>query len=292
MTSAPSPQRTDYHVHCNFDYCAHSEMTLANVYAAAVAASLEEICVIKHYSATLPDGSDKWGYWKRTAAADLEAFLAAVAQTPPPPGLRVLTGVETELVSIEGEINIPRPQQAQIDAALLSMHWLPQMAIAGVPWWTGEHVPCALPAERTAAWRQSVAAAGAEAFISELARGYANAIETNPRVRVLSHMGDGMYSLRAYHVPVEEVPAARVAELMRPVMDACVRHEVLWELTPGNVALPEVLHEANGRGVHFTATVDAHFLFTDGWGHKLKDHDLAEEPIRRLGLHRGRLQRR
>jgi histidinol phosphatase-like PHP family hydrolase len=290
MTDFPRPEHTDYHVHCNFDCCAHAEMTLANVYAAAMAAGLDEICVIKHYSAAMPDASDKWGPWKRTTPNDLDVFLAAMAATPVPKGLHVLSGVETELVSVDGQINIPPQQQARIDVAILSAHWLPQMPSVGIPWWQGEHLPSTLPPERTAGWRADVAAAGAEPFIRELARGYANAIKANPKVRVLSHMGDGLYSLRAYLVPVDAVPPRRAAELMRPVFHACIENDVLWELTPETIPLLAMVEEAGRRGVKFTATVDAHFLFTDGWGYKLKDHELAEQVIRRLSLPRGRLQ--
>jgi hypothetical protein len=105
-------------------------------------------------------------------------------------------------------------------------------------------------------------------------------------------MGDGLYSLRAYLVPVDAVAPRRAAELMRPVFQACIENDVLWELTPETIPLSAVLEEAGRRGVMFTATVDAHFLFTDGWGYKLKDHELAEQVIRRLSLPRGRLQMR
>ena len=73
-------------------------------------------------------------------------------------------------------------------------------------------------------------------------------------------------------------------------MHACAENHVLWELTPETIALPAVVEQAARCGVKFTATVDAHFLFTDGWGHKLRDHDLAEQVVRRMALPRGRMQ--
>ena len=73
---------------------------------------------------------------------------------------------------------------------------------------------------------------------------------------------------------------------MEPLMRACVKNKVLWELTAHPVKRPSILKKANERGVRFSATADAHFLKADGWAH-LRDHFKAREYISSLGLTNG-----
>ncbi len=128
------PEATDYHVHCHLDGCSARDMTLAAIYESALEAGLREICVVKHYSHKMPNGDDTWLYWKRTKPEDFDRYLQEFEDTAQPAGLRVLSGVETELVDSDGGINIPPDAAARIDLVLVSNHWLPEGANLSHAW--------------------------------------------------------------------------------------------------------------------------------------------------------------
>lgn len=286
------PEQTDYHVHCAFDYCAGPEATLEAVYAEAVQAGLREICVIKHYSHELPNHEDKWVFWKRTREEDLDAYLEAFHNTPVPDGLRVLSGVETELLSDEGDINIPPSAMEKIDLVLVSNHWMPEGGGLSREWLplTSEHGhPKNVSEEIMKPWLERVAEIGPAPYTKIVCDGNANAIRRHKKARVLAHLDDGFGVLRAFRIPVDELPDETLMRLAEPVMDACIAHNALWEITPHLAFRTAIVHEANRRGVRFAGTVDAHFVGTPNWGFSLAQHDVVEKTIRAFGLTRGAL---
>lgn len=287
------PDRTDYHVHCHYDGCAAKEMTLAAVYAEAVKTGLREICVVKHYSHELPNQADMWVHWKRTRPADFDAYLDEFAGTPQPDGLRVLSGVETELISSDGDINIPAAQAARIDLVLVSNHWLPEapgLSRAWLPLLGEGKLPCAMRPEQLGPWLDALQESGPEPYARAVFEGNANAIRRHPRARILAHLGDaGLHALRAFRIPADDLSDDRLLELAEPLFAACVETQALWELTPDVPRRTNLVREAGRRGVVFTGTVDAHFLANPAWGHTLAQHAVVEETIRRLGLRRGKL---
>jgi histidinol phosphatase-like PHP family hydrolase len=294
-TTPVPPERTDYHVHGHFDGCAAKTMTLAAIYAEALTAGLREICVVKHYSHELPNHADAWVNWKRTKPADFDAYLAEFAATPQPAGLRVLSGVETELVSAAGDINIPDAQAARVDLVLLSNHWLPDgpgLSRAWQPLLREGKLPGAMKPEDLGPWLEALHATGPEPYVRAVCDGNASALRRHPKVRVLAHLGDGLGILRAFRVPADDLSDDRLLELAEPVMQACCDQGALWELTPGIPRRTHIVREASRRGVAFTGTVDAHFLANPAWGHTLAQHAVVEESIRRLGVTRGRLAAR
>lgn len=285
-----NPSRTDYHVHCHRDGCAAKDMTLAAIYAEAVRAGLEEICVVKHYSHVLPNNGDVWCNWKRTDAEAFDAFLDEFRTTPRPEGLSVLTGVETELLNIEGDINIPAEQAEKIDLTLVSNHWLPDAPGLERIWrpLLGEgKLPCNMPLEQLTPWLEEIKKQGPEPYVRALFEGNANAVRKNPKAKVIAHLGDGgLHVMRAFRVPADDISDDRLLELAEPLFAACVETGALWEMTPGMPRRTNLVHEANRRGVRFTGTVDAHFLTNPAWGHTLAQHQLAEDAITRLQLRR------
>ncbi|NLL84524.1 MAG: hypothetical protein GX230_09850 [Lentisphaerae bacterium] len=287
------PECTDYHVHCHYDGCSAKDMTLAAVYESAVTAGLREICVVKHYSHELPNGGDVWVNWKRTKPDDFEAYLEEFANTPQPAGLRVLSGVETELTTDKGDVNIPDAQAARVDLLLISNHWLPDAPGLSRAWQPllGEgKLPHAMPLEQLGPWLEALAASGPEPYARAVFEGNANAVRRHPKARVLAHLGDGgLHALRAFRIPADDISDDRLLELAAPLFEACVTHNALWELTPEFPRRTNIVREANRCGVSFTATVDAHFLNNPRWGYTLAQHDVAEEALRKLGLRRGKL---
>lgn len=287
-----TPEKTDYHVHYFVDGCVDDEMTPAAIAREAERLGLEEICVLKHYSHELPNGEAAWVHWKRIAPAQFERFLDEMRPFRSASGgpVTVLAGVETELLDETGEVNIPEAQAAQLDALILSVHWLPRMAAAQAD---PALVPGGLggsPPEAVSEWRAAVAKCGAAVLVEGMVAGYVNAMGRNTKVKVLAHMYDGLKPLRDYGVPVDELDDNVLLPLMEPLMRACAEGGVLWELMAEPVQRPAVLARANELGVRFTATADAHFLRPDGWA-SLCDHHKAEEYIASLGLTRGRMGR-
>lgn len=285
------PECTDYHVHCHLDGCAAKDMTLAAIYAEAVKAGLQEICVVKHYSHLLPNGGDVWVNWKRTTPEAFDQFLDEFKATPVPAGLRVLSGVETELLNQAGDINIPDSQAARLDLVLVSNHWLPDAPGLERVWQPllGAGIfPCAMKLEDLGPWLEEIQKRGAEPYARAVFEGNANAVRRHPQARVLAHLGDGgLHVLRAFRIPVDDLSDDRLLELAAPLIEACVATGALWELTPGVPRRTQLVREANRRGVRFTATVDAHFLVKPAWGHTLSQHQVAEETVSALNLTRG-----
>lgn len=280
--------RCDYHVHYYADGCAHDEMTLPNIAAEAVRLGLDEICVLKHYSRELPNGADEWVHWKRVKDEQFDAFLADIRAFQPTSPIRMLAGVETEIVDDAGTLNIPADQAARLDALILSVHWLPRMdIITADPALVPGNIAGSDPDAATT-WRNRVAEIGPDEIVRNLAAAYTNAITANPGPLVLGHMYDGLFPLRNYDVPVDDLSDDRLNDLMTPLMTVCAETGALWELMPDPVKRPSVLARANALGVRFTTTVDTHMLGTDGWAN-LRDHDQAEDYLASLGLTKGTL---
>lgn len=286
------PEKTDYHVHCHLDGCAARDMTLSAIYEEAVKAGLREICVLKHYSHRLPNNGDEWVNWKRTKPEDFTRFLKEFETTPQPAGLRVLSGVETELLDADGSVNITPEAAAQIDLILLSNHWMPEgpgLSRAWQPLLTRPVLPAQMEYGEMKPWIETISKTGAAPYVKAVCDGNAAAIAKNKKVRALAHLGDGFGILRAFRIPVDNLDDDTLLELATPVIDACLQYNALWELTPSVPRRTSIVREANRRGVGFTGTVDAHFLHNAAWGYTLAEHDVVEKTIADLGLRRGRL---
>jgi len=119
--------KIDYHVHYFTDSCVADEMTLQNISAEAVRLGLEEICILKHYSKQLPNKQGMWVSWKRIVPKQFDAFLKDIRSFSSPNELRMLAGVETELLDYTGKINIPKCDIAKLDVVSLSVHWFPNL---------------------------------------------------------------------------------------------------------------------------------------------------------------------
>jgi histidinol phosphatase-like PHP family hydrolase len=284
-------RKSDYHVHYYADACAHAEMTLANIEREAIELGLAEVCVVKHYSRELPNGDASWVHWKRVVPDQFTAFLEDFRSHKSTGRVRLLSGVETELLDDTGQVNIPVAEAMKLDAAILSVHWLPRMEVISAD---PVLVPGSIekgPSDIVTAWKERIAACGTEAILENFVSAYVHAINKNPKVLVLGHMFDGLLPLRSYGVPVDGLSDDRLIGLMEPLMVACADRGVLWELTPGPVKRTAILEKANRLGVRFCATADAHFLHEEGWAH-LRDHAKAEKYLSLLGLTSGNLRQR
>jgi len=267
-------KRADYHIHYYIDKCADDSMTLANISAKAVSMGLEEICVVKHYSMEMPDGTSTWHHWARTEPCDFRRFLAESEQFSSP-DLRILKGTETELIDDNGLINIPESDSAALDVINLSCHWLPRINGFEVPY----NIYPGFPDQK---FIESVMKYGLERFIGNVVNAYVNALNRNPRIRNLSHMYDGLQIFREYGLPVGLIEQEKLIDIMQPLYDVCKNGSVLWELLPDPDTMTGILNAAAGKGVLFTPTADAHFI-SGGWAN-MDEYNTSEKYILDLGL--------
>lgn len=280
------PGKVDYHIHYYIDICAHDEMTLQNIEDEAARLGLEEVCVLKHYSAKLPNGEKAWVHWKQVVPEQFVNFLKDIRTYQQTKGVKMLAGVEAELLNDEGEINIEQEAMDKLDSVSLSVHWMPDLKILKTdpilyPGDIGKYSSSAADL-----WRSRIKEAGLSAIIGQYVSSYVKALEKNPKVRVLAHMNDGLNTLRSFDIMVDLLGEDKLVDLMEPIMKTCAEKKVLWEIAEKPVKCELILKRANELGVHFSATVDAHFLHAEGWSH-LNEHYMIEEYIDSLGLTKG-----
>lgn len=285
------PGKVDYHVHYYLDGCANPEMTLPNIEREAVKMGLEEIAVLKHYSTALPNGEKDWVSWHVVKEEEFERFLKETDEYVPKSSLRILRGVETELVNDRGDINIPAEQAEKLDTIALSVHYIPAFEkVQGKFLYHPRAQKQLLETDETAkkalkAWIEEVRDLGSAYFVESLVKGYVAAFEKQPKILQASHMYDGLFPLRNYLIPYEELGEKKIIELMEPLMEAMVKHRIMWELLPEPIGNENILRRANEMGVRFIASADGHSMHGT-WG-RFTDHPLAEELIDRLGLAKG-----
>jgi putative hydrolase len=120
----------DYHVHSTFSDDAVS--TIAENIAAASAAGLTVVRFIDHVRA-----STEW----------VPQFAAAVAAEPVPEGLTVLTGVETKLWNVAGDLDVPA-DLSSAQAIVIADHQFPGPDGPWTPAETMDHITNGMPRAR------------------------------------------------------------------------------------------------------------------------------------------------
>ena len=55
--------------------------------------SLDEICVLKHYSSALPNGGNEWVHWKQVVPAEFDEFIRDIRSFENNGQVRMLAGV-------------------------------------------------------------------------------------------------------------------------------------------------------------------------------------------------------
>lgn len=274
----------DFHIHFHLDACGAPEMTMENIERACIELGIDEACIVKHYSARMPNGKNDWICWHVTAGDALERFLAEY-RAYAPSQVKFHCGVETELLNDRGDINIPLSDQAKVDIVQCSIHFMIDteklpMTLMLYPDlnFTPEHNN-EDGRRQLAEWKEKVDSVGAEYLISAVANGYRNAIIRNPGIKSLSHMADGMKALRLYLVDVASVPVSRQVEIFEPLMKLMAERNIFWEIAD-EPAEKAIIRRAHELGVTFTATADGHQLH-EGWG-PLSRHINAENRLKSL----------
>lgn len=274
----------DFHIHYHLDACGAEEMTMENIERVCIELGIDEAAVLKHYSATLPNGERDWAAWHVQGSEELDRFIAEY-NAYKPHSVVFHSGVETELLNDKGDINIPIDQQEKVDIVQLSIHFMISTERLPLDFLLYPHKDFSPEFDTESGqkdwknWRDRVEAVGAEYLIEATANGYMNAIKRFPKVKSLAHMGDGLAHLYTYGARVDDVSVAKRIEIFEPLMRLMAEKGVNWELTAGGMN-KDAFKRARELGVNFTCTADGHQLY-NGWG-PLCRHIDAEKELDRL----------
>lgn len=274
----------DFHIHYHLDACGAEEMTMPNIERACIDLGIDEACVVKHYSQSMPNGKKDWICWHVTAGDALDEFLREY-HAYKPKQVKFHCGVETELLDDQGNINIPKEDQEKVDIVQCSIHFM--INTEKLPMTLMLYPDLTFTPEnnneegrrQVEEWKQKVSDVGAEYLIGAVVRGYYNAIIKNPKIKSLAHMADGMKALRLYGADVDSVPVSRQVEIFEPLMKLMAERNIFWEIYD-EYANPAIIKRAHELGVTFTATADGHQLYK-GWG-PLCNHIKSEERLKSL----------
>lgn len=274
----------DFHIHYHLDSCGADEMTMPNIEKACIDLGIDEAAVLKHYSMQMPNGKKDWAAWHVQGTAELDKFLAEYYAYQPKQVV-FHNGVETELLNDKGDINIPLCDQEKVDFVQLSIHFmidtekLPFDFIMFPDAYFSPEFATEEGQKQWKEWKDRVADAGVEYLVGATANGYLNAIKRFPKVKSLSHMGNGVAHLKRYGADVDSLPESKMIEIFEPLMKYMGENKIAWELTEGGMN-EKMFKRAYELGVPFTCTADGHQLY-EGWG-PLCNHIKAEEALNKL----------
>ncbi len=258
--------KADYHVHYHLDACAAAEMTFPNIDEMAHQLGLTEIAVLAHCSSELPNGGTHWGFWHQIVPARFQTYLEEYRAFRSRYGLRILTGVETELIDSAGRIAVTPEIAGQLDMIALSLHYLPNIDL--LPWMPDEY-PLALGTDDAKAqfshWREEMRRFSTAEILEAIVDAYCAAIKRNPKVRSLAHCDDISYTLGIYGFSYNGLSEERLTAITEPLMRTAAEQDVLWEITGGCNLTRPMFRRAKELGVRFSPTADAHFL-NSSWG--------------------------
>ena len=274
----------DFHIHFHLDSCGADEMTMPNIEKACLELGIDEATVLKHYSMRLPNGKPDWAAWHTQGTEELDAFLEEY-NSYTPDQVVFHSGVETELLNDRGDINIPLSDQEKVDMVQLSVHFmidtekLPFDFMLDPDSYFSPEFATDDGQRQWAEWKERVASVGTDYLMEATARGYLNALKRFPKIKSLSHMGDGIGHLKTFGADLSTVSMHRRVEIFEPLMKYMGEKGIFWELTSGGMS-QEMFNRAKDLGVIFTCTADGHQLY-EGWG-PLCNHIKAEEALARL----------
>lgn len=210
----------DFHTHTRHSHGKGS--VLENVRAASRRA-LRAVAIADHGPANL------FGVGVR----DLETFDAIAAEIAAAqkehPGVRVLLGVEANVVSLDGELDVPREQQARFDVLLAGLHLLVhprRWREMGRLW--GRHALARIHPPS----RRKALVINTDALVAAVYRN---------RIDVITHPG--------YRLPVDTRELARACAARGTALEINARHPH---------ARTEELRAAAAEGVRFVIGSDAH----------------------------------
>jgi len=216
--------RGDYHTHSTYS---DGRQTVREIAAAAARRGLSEIGLADHGPANIGAGV-KSGQTLLQVKKELQELQAEY------PGMKLLAGVEANIVSIGGLLDVEKSLLAQLDFLLVGLHpYVIPRGSGGLGWIIGNRI-----AAGAARYRTRVKNTNTKALIGAIHR---------YKVEAVTHPGLKM-----------EIDIAEAAR-------ACQVRNTAWEINSGHrhPDLAGVL-QAAACGVDFVVNSDAHFPETVG----------------------------
>lgn len=209
----------DYHTHTRYS---HGRGTVAQNAAAARARGLYEVAIADH-------GHRSWP-WVRTTPAGLQAMRREVAAVNRKQrGIRVLAGVEANVISLSGELDVPREVLAQLDVVLIGLH------------------PAIIPPTLKDGW--SLIGLNRLGRFSIMAAARARSANTEALVAAVYRNEVDIVAHPGWQLPVDTRELAR----------ACAKRQTAMEINAGHGGMtPEYCRIALQEGAYLCIGSDAH----------------------------------
>lgn len=210
----------DYHTHTRYSFANGSICDNAR---AAQRAGLEVLGIADH-------GPANWGHFGMTKAATFERIIAETREVEREiSGLRILAGVEANIVSFDGELDVPLNLQRQLDQVLAGFHLtvFPKHLAEGLKFAARHFLGDLSPR-----MHQKARNVNTKAIVEAV---YRNEID------IITHPG--------LHISIDTVELAR----------ACAKNDTALEINSRHGGeTVEFIKAAAGEGVKFAIGSDAH----------------------------------
>ncbi|HHY05712.1 MAG TPA: PHP domain-containing protein [Clostridia bacterium] len=209
----------DYHLHSTYS---DGHSSVEEMVKAASGIGLEEICLADH-------GPRNFAVGVESAQTLLQIKEEIKALREKYTGLQIYAGVEANIISLDGQLDVEREIIEKLDLLIAGLHsYVWPEGFGDVPWILGNQVAKVFPLQKK--WLQN---ANTKALVEAIYR---------YEPEIISHPGLKM-----------EINIAEVAK-------ACLAKETLWEINAGHKhpGYKEV-REIARRGVEFVVNSDAHF---------------------------------
>ena len=210
----------DYHTHTCFS---HGRGTVDDNVRAALARGLTTIGIADH-------GPANWWNVGIKRIADFERLIEEVWRARRRfPEIQILAGVEANIISYDGELDVPEAVQEQLDQVLVGFHTM----IIPKSWGDGLRFI-----------RLSLAARLGERRFSEAKRAHTQAL---------------IAAIQRYRIFAVTHPGLRIAIDSEALAKVCAMRQTALEINARQgLASPELIRHAAGCGVRFILSSDAH----------------------------------
>lgn len=208
----------DLHTHTRYS---HGKGSVLNNVSAAMARGLQAVGITDHGPRSAP--------WVGASIAALSAMRKEVAQVDQRAvGIRVLAGVECNIISARGELDVPEAMRQELDLVLAGLH------------------PGILPASgRDWLW---LTGNNWAARFSHRMRRRARLLNTEAVVAAVYHNEIDVITHPGHHLDID------TAELAR----ACAQRGTAMEINASHESSPAYVRVAAAQGVRFVINSDAH----------------------------------
>jgi len=243
----------DYHLHSTYS---DGRSSIEEMVRAASLTDLEEICLADHGPRNFMVGIKS----EQTLLKVKEKVAVLRTQYP---ALRIFTGVEANIIGLNGKLDVSKEITAELDLLIAGLHaYVWPDKIGDASWLIGNQVLRLWPSERKRLKNEN----------------------TKALVEAIHH----------YNVDIISHPGLKMEIAYPEVARACLQEDTLWEINAGHKFPGEKeVRELACLGVNFVVNSDAHFPESVGaldYGSQVLEK--AQVPLRQIINARGNADKR